>query len=177
MSPQQDPEFQKYRSTLGAVVFGLTSLAIMWFASSVAYALYAQPAPSLTGPRFSGRPDDREAQLRCNADLRKLLDDLDWSAVTCAGGDARTVSDGRDERWREVGARCRFEELRDRGMGTAFDHLAWVHAELQGVHRAQAGLLKSYQASRPPRVMDLRHALETSRRTLEGAAPGPASSG
>jgi hypothetical protein len=37
---RSDPEFRPYRLTLGAIVFGLTVLAVGWLVTSVGVALF-----------------------------------------------------------------------------------------------------------------------------------------
>ena len=75
---------------------------------------------------------------------------------------------------REVGARCRFDELKGHGLGAAYDHLAVVYDELEEVQRAYAVLLYNYIDHHASRVDDIRHALESSRKTFEqqGASRG-----
>ncbi len=71
------------------------------------------------------------------------------------------------QRWRQAGARCRFEELQNRGLGAAYDHLAVVYGELEEVQRAYAVLLYNYIDHHASRVEDIRHTLESSRKTFE----------
>src|SRR6185369_682112 len=170
--------------TLGAIVFGLTALAIVWLASSVAVDLYGshgapRPANPASGTPwvFSGEASDLGGQLRCQLEVEVLFDQLNTAVgrLAEAGGPRQTdlrheFEERWVERWRSVGERCRFRELRDRKLGTAFDHLAWVHAELSVVHRGYAALLESYVAQHGTRVQELRRALETSRTTLERQA-------
>ena len=175
MSPESSqPEFRHYRLTLGAIVFGLTTLAVVWLASSVAVALFVRPRVDVAaGERFSGRADDVEGMLRCARRLDELLAALDGMmgriATQASGSSAFRQEFEQDwpDRWRKVGAGCRFEELRDRGLGATYDHLAWVHATLQEEHRGDAVLLESYMAHHEPRVNDLRRALEASEKALE----------
>ncbi len=125
--------------------------------------------------RFSGSRGDLQAMLACEADVRALLDDLAVRRAPDDKGAWQAVDETWQRRWEEAGARCRFEELRDKGLGEAYDHIAWAHAELPEVHRAYVALLKSYYARQQPRVEELRQALESSRRTLERerTAPSP----
>jgi hypothetical protein len=162
---------------LGAIVFSLTAAAVAWLATSVGVALFVARTPA---SRFSGRPEDAQALAACSDDVRALLDQLTVRGEMVdpgappGGEDWQDLSSDWDRRWQEVGARCRFTELRDRGLGAGYDHLAWVHAELPEVHRGYVALLKSYFAGQRSRVDDLRRALDASRRELErqrAAAP------
>src|SRR5207247_8207875 len=134
LAPRPDPAFRSYRLTLGAIVFGLIALAVTWLASSVGVALFVHPKLPAAA-RFSGSRDDLQAMLACEGDVRALLDEL---AVKRAPDDKgawqAVVDEAWQRRWEEVGARCRFEELRDKGLGEAYDHVAWAHAELPEVH-------------------------------------------
>jgi len=170
------PEFRRYRQGLQIVTFGTTAIIIAWLIASVAHSLFARPAvrPSAT---FSGRADDVDALLTCQADVETLFDDVNRKLFDLQALGARydialaeqweAFSKRWKLRWREVGARCRFEELQNHGLGAAYDHLAVVYAELEGVQRAYAVLLYQYIDHHASQVDDIRHALETSRKTFE----------
>jgi len=174
----QSQEFRSYRLTLGAIVFGLTGLAVLWLASSVAVSLWAHPRAGGTGPeppagRFSGRADDIDGLVRCQHHLEALFDDLNgtFARLTAPPNSATQIRQDFAEnwpvRWRAAGEDCRFAELRDRGLGAPYDRLAWIHQTLQEVHRDYAALLERYIAHHEPRVNDVRRALETSRKLLD----------
>ena len=69
------PEFRRYRQGLQIATFGTTAIIIAWLIASVAHSLFAHPAvrPSAT---FSGRAEDIDALLDCQADVESLFDDL-----------------------------------------------------------------------------------------------------
>lgn len=158
------------------MTFGTTAIIVAWLFASVAHSLLAHPAvrPSAT---FSGRPDDVEALLDCQADVESLFDDMNRKLFDLqALGAKYDIEEGQQwegfsQQWlrrrREIGARCRFDELSGHGLGAAYDHLAVVYGELEEVQRAYAVLLYNYIDHHASRVDDIRHALESSRKTFE----------
>jgi len=176
--PRSDakPEFRRYRQGLQIATFGTTAIIIAWLIASVAHSLFAHPAvrPSAT---FSGRPDDIEALMDCQADVESLFDGLNRKLFDLqALGAKYDIEEGQQweafsKQWlrrrREVGAHCRFGELAGHGLGAAYDHLAVVYDELEEVQRAYAVLLYNYIDHHASRVEDIRHALESSRKTFE----------
>ena len=149
---------------------------IAWLLASVGHSLFAHPAvrPSES---FSGRADDADALLGCQGDVEQLFDDVNRKLFDLQALGARydialaeqweAFSRQWKRRWRQVGARCRFEELSNHGLGPAYDHLAAVHGELERMQRAYAQLLYNYIDHHASQVNDMRHALETSRKTFE----------
>jgi hypothetical protein len=183
------PEFRRYRQGLQIVTFGSTAIIIAWLIASVAHSLFAHPAVRATAnATFSGRADDYDALLTCQADVETLFDEINRKLFDLQALGARydiamaeqweAFSKRWKQRRREVGARCRFDELRNRGLGAAYDHLAVVYGELEEVQRAYAVLLYSYIDHHASRVEDIRHTLESSRKTFEKlrAARGSAGS-
>ena len=71
------------------------------------------------------------------------------------------------DKWSEVGQRCRFVEMRDRGLGADFDRLAWAHEDLEDMKLKYAALLRNYIDEQVPHIESIRRSLETSRRGLE----------
>ena len=62
--------------------------------------------------------------------------------------------------------------MKGHGLGAAYHDLAVVYDELEEVQRAYAVLLYNYIDHHASRVEDIRHALESSRKTFEQAACG-----
>jgi hypothetical protein len=163
---------------LQILTFGATAIVTAWLIASVAHSLLAHPAvrPSAT---FSGRADDIDALISCQAHVEALFDDLNRKLFDLQALGARydielanqweAFSKGWQRRRLAVGAQCRFEELQNHGLGAAYDHLAVVYDELQGVQRAYAVLLYNYIDHHASRVDDIRHTLEASRKALEEA--------
>lgn len=138
--------------------------------------MFAHPAVR-TSATYSGRVDDIDALLDCQADVESLFDGLNRKLFDLQALGARYEIQ-QAEQWeafskswlrhrREVGARCRFDELKGHGLGAAYDHLAVVYDELEEAQRAYAVLLYNYIDHHASRVDDIRHALETSRKTFE----------
>lgn len=158
------------------MTFGATAIIVAWLIASVAHSLFARPAvrPSAT---FSGRVDDVDALITCQADVESLFDDVNKKLFDLQALGARYDIERAQQweafskrwklRWREVGARCRFGELQNSGLGAAYDRLAAVYDELEEVQRAYALLLYHYIDHHASRVDDIRHTLETSRKTFE----------
>jgi hypothetical protein len=179
-------EFRRYRQGLQIGTFGISAIIIAWLIASVAHSLFAHPAVRASAT-FSGRADDLDALLGCQADVESLFDDIkgklfDLQALgTRYDIEQAAQWEAFSKQWlrrrQEVGARCRFDELKGQGLGVAYDHLAVVYDELEEVQRAYAVLLYNYIDHHASRIDDIRHALEQSRKTLEqkraarGAAP------
>jgi hypothetical protein len=177
LSPRSaKPEFRRYRQGLQIATVGTTAILIAWLLVSVGRSLFAHPAVR-TGQPFSGRADDVGALLSCQGDVEQLFDDVNKKLFDLQALGARydiaiaeqweAFSKQWKRRWRESGARCRFEELQNHGLGPAYDHLAAVWGELEGMQRAYAVLLYNYIDHHASQVNDMRHALETSRKTFE----------
>jgi len=115
--------------------------------------------------------------MDCQADVESLFDDLNRKLFYLqALGAKYDIEQGQQweafsKQWlrrrREIGARCRFDELAGHGLGAAYAHLAVVYGELEEVQRAYAVLLYNYIDHHASRVDDIRHALEQSRKTFE----------
>jgi hypothetical protein len=138
--------------------------------------LFAHPAVR-TSATFSGRADDVDALLGCQADVEALFDAIKGKLFDLQALGTR-YDIQQAEQWeafakqwlrrrQEVGARCRFDQLQGHGLGAAYDRLAVVYDELEEVERAYAVLLYNYIDHHASRVDDIRHALEQSRKTLE----------
>jgi hypothetical protein len=182
------PEFRRYRRALQGTVFGATAIIVAWLIASVAHSLFARPAAQ-TGATFSGRADDVDALIACQAEVESLFDSINRKLFDLQALGARydiqlaeqweAFQKRWKERWRAAGARCRFQELQNKGLGAPYDRLAVVYDELEEVQRAYAVLLYNYIDHHASRVNDIRHALETSRKAFEaqraarGVAPGP----
>jgi hypothetical protein len=175
--PEAKPEFRRYRQGLQIATIGVTAVIVAWLIASVAHSLFVHPAVRTSATTFSGRADDVDALLDCQADVESLFDDLNRKLFDLQALGARydiqqavqweAFSKGWQRRRQEVGARCRFDELSGHGLGAAYDHLAVVYDELEEVQRAYAVLLYNYIDHHASRVDDIRHALETSRKTFE----------
>jgi hypothetical protein len=185
LSADSKAEFRRYRQGLQLFTFGVTAAIIAWLIASVARCLFVHPAvrPSSESATFSGRADDVDALLACQADVESLFDDVNRKLFDLQALGARydielavqweAFSKRWKLRWLETGARCRFGELQNHGLGVAYDRLAAVYDELEKVQRAYAVLLYHYIDHHAPRVDDIRHTLETSRKTFERLRAAP----
>lgn len=182
-SRKPKPEFRRYRQGLQIATFGTTAIIIAWLIASVAHALFVHPAVRTDeGPIFSGNTEDVETLLRCQADVESLFDDVNRKLFDLQALGARydieraqqweAFSKQWKQRWRQAGARCRFGELRNTGLGAAYDRLAAVYGELDDVQRAYAQLLYHYIDHHASQVDDIRHTLETSRKAFEAQRAG-----
>jgi hypothetical protein len=176
LAREKKVEFRRYRQALQAVTFTVTASIIVWLLASVAHSLFAHPAVLPTAT-FSGRANDVDALIRCQTDVESLFDELNRKLFNLQSTGSRydimvgQQWEGFSDRWKrrrlEVGARCRFDELQNHGLGAAYDRLAAVYDELERMQRAYAVLLYHYIDHHASKVDDIRHALETSRKALE----------
>lgn len=182
-SQDPKPEFRRYRQGLQLATFVVTATGIVWLLASVAHSLFAHPAVRTSSDaRFSGRIDDVAALLHCQTDVEALFDALNRKLFDLQALGARydiqlaEQWEAFSKQWKrrrlEVGARCRFEELGNHGLGAAYDRLAAVYGELEGMQRAYAVLLYHYVDHHSSTVDDIRHALETSRKAFEAQRAG-----
>jgi hypothetical protein len=177
LSPRESKsEFRRYRQGLQIGTFGIAAVIIAWLIASVAHSLFAHPAVRRSAT-FSGRADDVEALLDCQADVESLFDDVNRKLFELQALGARYDIEQAEQweafskQWKrrrqEIGQRCRFDELENHGLGAAYDHLAAVYGELEEVQRAYAVLLYNYIDHHASRVEDIRTTLKSSRTTFE----------
>jgi hypothetical protein len=165
------------------VAFG----SIGFFLASIAASIYFGPR---VRPRATPVPrDDRLAHVRCNDELGALFRELHAATfeVQAALGPDYAIAVGRrwqqfsqdwTVRWRELGERCRFDELLDTGLGPGVDGTARAFHELGDVQRIYSGMIRTMVERHAMRIADLREALAKAHRQLEravrpGAAPAP----
>jgi hypothetical protein len=179
VSSPHKAEFRRYRQAVWGLTFGTTAIIVAWLIASVAHALFARPAVQTSSTAGVVPGDDVDVLLACQADVESLFDTLNRKLFDLQALGARYDIQRAEQweafskRWRqrrqEVGARCRFDELRNRNpeLGATYDRLQVVYDELDEVQRAYAVLLYNYIDHHASRVDDIRHALETSRKALE----------
>jgi hypothetical protein len=186
---ESKPEFRRYRQGLQIVTVSIIAALTAWLLASVGHSLFAHPAvrPSAT---FSGRADDVDALLGCQAGVESLFDDLNKKLFDLQALGAHYDIELSEQweafskQWKrrrlELGASCRFDELQSHGLGAAYDRLAAVYDELEEVQRAYAVLLSNYIDHHASQVNDIRHTLESSRKAFErqrAARGGPSRAG
>ncbi len=143
---------------------------------------------SIVKDLFLGRPPKAERAaaltsaelLACHGDVRALLDGLvreaarlqleplDHDEATSTTGDAFGAD--WDRRWRDLESRCRFPELADRGLGTAYDRMAWVHRSLPRTKLQVREWMARFSRDLRPEIAEMRRALDKSQADLKTTA-------
>jgi hypothetical protein len=154
-------------------------------AAGIAVAVGILIAASIVIELFAtGRPEARREALPvaeqavCNRDVRSLLERLVREAARLeqlplegrttdliAMWDGFAQSWGDD--WRALGERCRFAQLADRGLGTAYDRIAWVHHTLPTTKLKYAEQMARFSRDLAGEVAEMRSALDKSLKDLE----------
>jgi hypothetical protein len=153
----------------------LTVTGILYLLISIAFSVFEKRKVRLRGSRIQG--ENLEEVLRCQADVERLFHEVVDHTFDLQARASRQPLDlaqqwemfwqrWRDD-WSEVGERCRFVELRDRGLGTAFDRLAYAHEALEQTGLKFATFLRNYIDNQVPHIEEIRRGLEASRRGLE----------
>lgn len=139
---------------------------------------------SIVNDLFLGRPPAAERaaalspaeKLACVRDVRGLLEglvhevaQLELESLTSdaeldASWDVFGAAWDRD--WRDSDARCRFEELADKGLGTAFDRTAWVHRSLPRTKLQYREWMGRFSRDLRPEIEEMRRALDRSQADL-----------
>ncbi|RMH42931.1 MAG: hypothetical protein D6689_06715 [Deltaproteobacteria bacterium] len=184
MTPDRDhaAEFRRYRQVLATAYAVVAAAGGALLAASVIYGLFFERTePRLTGPRLSADNPNPEELIACNRDVARLLDDLGRHTATLmatagASGDpggSSPSTESIDRRWEtlsrrwrmdydEVGARCRFSELANQDLGTAYDRMASVYAELPAVRLKYQSLLVRFEDDLAGQLRRMRRALDRS---------------
>ena len=167
-------EFRKYRQallTIYVVALGLGSLLIL---VSVAVELFGRR----NEPATVGTPADL---LHCNQDVSALLESLGREVSTLQVeafvGDARDLGARWEEftrewqkQWDVAEARCLFNSRADKGLGPAFDRMAWVHRQLPRLKLEYRESMKRFENEQAREIASMRAALAKSRELLEERA-------
>jgi hypothetical protein len=172
-------EFRPYRRALNAIVAFVAVGGILYLLASIAVSVFAKRQVPLKGKPINAQNIDEV--LVCQGNVEQLFKDLNDETFSLQGlvgkqdteAGARLAMEWDDfskrwhDRWSEVGQRCRFVELRDRGLGADFDRLAWAHEDLEDMKLKFAALLRNYIDEQVPHIESIRRSLEASRRGLE----------
>jgi hypothetical protein len=168
-------EFRPYRRALNGIVAFVAVGGILYLLTSIAVSVFAKRQVPLKGKPINAQNIDEV--MTCQSDVEQLFKDLNDETFGLQGlvgkKDADLAIQWEDfskrwhDRWSEVGQRCRFVELRDRGLGADFDRLAWAHEDLEDMKLKFAALLRNYIDEQVPHIESIRRSLETSRRGLE----------
>jgi hypothetical protein len=168
-------EFRPYRRAINAFVAAVAVGGILYLLASIAVSVFSKrQVPLKERPINAQNIDD---VLKCQADVEQLFKDLNDETFGLQGlvgkKDTDLAQQWEDfsktwqDKWSEVGQRCRFVEMRDRGLGADFDRLAWAHEDLEDMKLKFAALLRNYIDEQVPHIESIRRSLETSRRGLE----------
>jgi hypothetical protein len=167
-------EFRPYRRALQGIVAFVSIAGILYLLASIAVSVFSKQQVHLRGAPIRG--DDPAEVLGCQNDVERLFREINAQTFGLQAMAGQRDTDlaqqweaftrGWKREWAEVGQRCRFEELRDRGLGTDFDRLAYAHADLADLELKFAALLKRYVDDQVPHIEAIRRSLEASRRGL-----------
>ena len=175
---KKNPEFRRYRqalTTLYLVVIGLGGVLLT--ASVAKVLLFRSPTVELTGPRISAENPNPEELMKCNRDVAALLGALGSETAALMAQPTAEIDRHWEEfsrNWRktydEVNARCRFQELANTNLGTAYDRMAGVHAELPAMRLKYQDLLVRFDEEQADELGRMQRALENSLAALEERA-------
>jgi hypothetical protein len=164
---------QRYRYALLAGLIAVGAALGVLVSASIVIDLFA------TGRKEARREALAAPELAaCHADVRLLLERLAREAARLEllplegrPGDLVTTWDGFagswDTAWREIDTRCRFSQLADRGLGTAYDRMAWVHRSLPSTKKKYAEKMARFSRDLAGEVAQMRRALDKSLADLE----------
>src|SRR5262249_44684120 len=146
--------------------------AILYLLASIGVSVFAKRHVPLQGKPIDASNIDEV--LTCQTDVEQLFKELNEETFGLQGlvgkKDTDLAQQWEDfskrwhDRWTEVDQRCRFSEMRDRGLGADFDRLAWAHADLEDMKLKFAALLRNYIDDQVPHIESIRRSLEASRR-------------
>lgn len=175
MALKTPSEFRPYRRlfqgvfafvAIGGVIFLLISIGLSVFGRRDAGPLPAQ---------ISGQPSVDE-QVACQREVQGLFDELNQQLferqkdVSKSDVDVLSKWEAWRERWHrrwtEVGYRCRFEGSKGKGLGDAYDRMAYVHEDLEEIEQRFDAQLNRFLNHEAPHVAEIRAALAENDRLL-----------
>jgi hypothetical protein len=171
-------EFRRYRQGLTATYVAVAGLGGVLLTASVAQALFwHRPAVDLTGPKLSAENPNPKELIGCNRDVADLLAALGATTTALMADPSPDMHRRWEEfsrQWRkhydEVDERCRFSELANTNMGTAYDRMAGVHGDLPAMRLKYQGLLVRFDEEQADEIDRMRRALDLSLAALEERA-------
>jgi hypothetical protein len=173
-------EVRSYRQALWIAYVSVGGLGSLLLVASIVAELFGG-RPGSDGPRAPSPQD----LLQCSDDVLLLLEDLadtpsdlmheaaHGAKVTELGEKWEAFSHDWDGRWETVNVQCRFDELADTGLGPAFDRMAWVHRNLPRLKLKYRETMKRFTDDQAETLVEMRAALERSRRLLHEQAETP----
>ncbi len=172
-------EFRRYRQGLTTLYFAVAAFGFVLLSSSVIkQLLFHSPRVSLQGPRLSAEDPNPSELLQCNDDVQVLLEDLGKQAATLmqqappqrVSRRWTAFSHQWRDRWHEINLRCRFKELVNTDMGTAYDRMASVHGDLPAMRLKYEGLIGRFDDEQAAELGRMHRALELSHAALQERA-------
>jgi hypothetical protein len=176
---QNPNEYRRYRQILTTAYLAIVGLGALWLAASVAYALVLyRPHVALRGPVLSAKNPNPAELRRCLDDTRELLAALDHKMTALLSapllGHSPKQVDAQWEHfsvewrasWDEVDLRCRFGELFETRMGTAYDRMARVHGDLPAMRLKYQSLLVRFGDEQAEQLAEMVAELDKSHRAL-----------
>ena len=176
--PKKSPEFKRYRQALTTVYIVVIGLGGILLTASIARALlFRSPTVELTGPKISAENPNPEELKKCNRDVAALLGALGTTTAALMAQPTAEIDRHWEEfsrNWRkdydEVNARCRFQELANTNLGTAYDRMASVHADLPAMRLKYQDLLVRFDEEQADELGRMQRALKNSLAALEERA-------
>ena len=165
-----------------AVAAGLAALVSILITASIVNDLFLRRPPAAARAAALSPADI----LACNREVRGLLEGLVLEASRLAqaplGSDEALGAswdefEGRwDEAWNGLETRCRFSELADQGLGTAYDRTAWVYRSLPRARLQYKEWMARFSRDLRIEIAEMRRALDKSQADLgtPGAGQGHA---
>jgi hypothetical protein len=166
--PDNPPGSRRHRLAFLAIVAILAGAIGVLVTASIVIELFATGRPAARREAPSAAE-----QAACNRDVRALLERLVREAARLEqlplegrGEDLVKTWDSTiqawDDEWAALGERCRFAQLADRGLGTAYDRIAWVHHSLPTTKLKYAEMMARFSRDLAGEVAEMRRALDKS---------------
>jgi hypothetical protein len=175
---KKPPEFRRYRQGLTTLYLAVVAFGGVLLTTSVLKAhFWRSPTVALTGPKISAENPNPKELIKCNRDVALLLGELGANTAELMAAPTAEIDRQWEEfsrQWRldydEVDARCRFSELVNTNMGTAYDRMASVHTDLPAMRLKYQSLLVRFDEEQADELARMRRALDRSLAALEQRA-------
>jgi hypothetical protein len=170
-----------WRRIFLGLYFVFTLGTVIYTALSVIMILCGGRAVPVKGPRISERADNLDEVRACHKDLERLLADLHRETFTIQARALRFDIDPAAEwhnwsqswamRWRTLDWRCRFSDIRGRGISAEIDKMASVHHDLEELQRSYSQVMDRFIAAYADRLHNLRKDLVSIRAMIDRRQP------
>ncbi len=169
-------EFRRYRQVLAAIYATTIAAGCVLLAGSVVEQLFFRPVRQLDGHLSADDPSPADL-LRCQHDVQDLQSQLARTVAQLLvsptlgkpdelGRHWEEFSRAWDERWQQVNAWCRFEEVADSKLSGAYHRMARVHADLQPMHLKYQSLLVRFEEEQAAQLAEMRRVLDEARQAF-----------